>query len=733
MCDERQNSCSQAFISEKVHTVAVYLDYIPYPSLRPHQDEMLDAVYDVVSTGDHGVLMIDAPTGSGKTSCISAALAAAPGKIVVAVRTVSQIGVYLDEINRIWSNTRHRPTVSYLIGKQKACPLASEIWGESIYYACMRLREGSKNYMVSRLERGHNDVYDPSRDEIPDEPPGERTVCPYYLRSKEAFEINGKVYFRSSSAAVDAAERMGRRIVPVDALEKTCRGVCPYEVMSLHAKSSDIIILNYHHLFSPDFQDAIIQWLGLEADRMTVIVDEAHNLGDSVREMNTRVLTPRILELAEREINRFEKALGQAKLGEEHHDWRREGLKTARHLIPRIQRFIAAREARSKDGETLLDGELFRRYVYDGIDDIDLALSYLSDVAVAIAEMKLAESDHETLYGDIQPSLATMVLFLREVEEAEHDPSYQRKIVTTSSGERRWTRLEVTKIDPAPVIRRVVDNVNATLMLSGTLSPIDAYELYCLGEPGRARKISLPNPFPQSNRLIIAADRATTQLSARENPENRNLISGYISALIEEVPGNVAVFFTSYPMMASYRDACARFARGAGKRVFTEPRSAEDIPKILEEFFRAGRSAGAVLLGVSGGKLAEGIDYKGEALNGVAVVGLPLSVFDEIQKEVISYYTQKYGKKRGTLIAYTLPAINRGLQAAGRVIRAESERGVILLCDSRFASRGLGGVRMYLPEWVQGEMVMADPERCRLLIREKLREWGETFACSKNG
>lgn len=706
----------------------MYLDYIPYPSLRPHQDKMLDAVYETVSTGNHAVLMIDAPTGSGKTSCISAALAAAPGKIAVAIRTVSQIGVYLAELGRIWSNTRHKPTVSYLIGKQKACPLADEIRGESIYYACMRLREGSKSYMASKLQRSRSEVYDPSRDEIPEETPGERTFCPYYVRSKEAFDINGKVYFRYSSSAVNAAEMLGRRIVPVDSLESVCKKTCPYEVMSLHAKSSDVVILNYHHLFSPDFQDAILQWLDLEQERLTVIVDEAHNLGDAVREMNTRVLTTRMLELAEREIERFEKALGQAKLGEEHHDWRREGLKTARQLIPRIKKFIATKDARSKEGEALLDGEIFRQYVYEGVEDVDLALSYLSDIAVAIAEMKLAESDYETLYGDLQPSLASAVMFLREMEEAEHDPSYQRKIVTTSAGDRRWTRLEITKIDPAPVIRRVVDNVNATLMLSGTLSPIDAYELYCLGEAGRARKIILPNPFPEKNRLIIGAEKATTQLSARENPDNRRLISAYIGALIEEVPGNVAVFFTSYPMMSSYREICSSFARSARKQIFTEPRSAEEVPAILEEFFEAGRRRGAVLLGVSGGKLAEGIDYKGEALNGVAVVGLPLSVFDDIQKEVISYYTRKYGKKRGTLIAYTLPAINRGLQAAGRVIRAESERGIILLCDSRFVSTGLGGVRMYLPEWVQREMVSADPQRCRALIREKIKEWNETHA-----
>ncbi len=75
------------------------------------------------------------------------------------------------------------------------------------------------------------------------------------------------------------------------------------------------------------------------------------------------------------------------------------------------------------------------------------------------------------------------------------------------------------------------------------------------------------------------------------------------------------------------------------------------------------------------------------------------------------------------LIAYTLPAINRGLQAAGRVIRDESERGVLLFCDRRFGSSGTGGVRQFLPEWVSQELVVADASSGRKIIAAKLAEW----------
>ena len=120
---------------------------------------MLDAVYDVVSVGNHGVLMIDAPTGTGKTSCICAVLAAASGKVVVAVRTVSQIDIYIDEVNKIWSKTRHRPEIAYMVGKQKICPLEDEFRGESVYAGCSRLREWTKNYVSSRIGKSSGSIY----------------------------------------------------------------------------------------------------------------------------------------------------------------------------------------------------------------------------------------------------------------------------------------------------------------------------------------------------------------------------------------------------------------------------------------------------------------------------------------------------------------------------------------------------------------------------------------------
>jgi len=704
----------------------VYLDYFPYESLRPYQDAMLDDVYGSVRDGDHAVLMIDAPTGSGKTSCISAALAAAPGKIVVAVRTVSQIDIYLDEIEKIWSKTRHRPTITYMVGKQKMCPIADEFAGESVYAGCARLREWTKRRMITRLGEVGGKFYDPSKERnAPQSVPGYRTFCPYYQMSREVFELQGKPHFRHSGLILDLVDDLRTGIRSPDRFLKECGEVCPYEVMSLSAKGSDLVILNYSHLFSPEFQEIIFDWLELDRESLTLFVDEAHNLGDAVRALNTKILSPRMIDLAEKEVEKYQQSMGQSRLEESSLDAssRLRGVEVIRTLLPRLRKYIQSRLSRMQEGEELLDADLFRDFLYQGFDDVEETLSAATEVAVMVAELELAEGDRENLKGEIEPSLAQVLLFLNDAELAERDLSYQRKITVSGTGDKKRAWLEVNNIDPAPLVRRVVDNINATVMLSGTLSPLDAYELYFLGEKDRAKKISLPNPFPSENRLLMVAKTATTQLEKREEAGNRREITEHVEAIIEEVPGNVAVFFTSYSMMNQYETTCKAAARRVGKMLYSEPRNAEDVPAILDDFFKAGKRRGAVLLGVSGGKLAEGIDYKGEALNGVAVVGLPLGFYNEIQREVNQYYVRKYGQKNGMLIAYTLPAINRGLQAAGRVIRDASERGVILFCDRRFREGGRGGVVSFLPKWIQDDLIVTDAQKSRGIIRARVAEW----------
>ncbi|MEK6809856.1 MAG: helicase C-terminal domain-containing protein, partial [Nanoarchaeota archaeon] len=152
--------------------------------------------------------------------------------------------------------------------------------------------------------------------------------------------------------------------------------------------------------------------------------------------------------------------------------------------------------------------------------------------------------------------------------------------------------------------------------------------------------------------------------------------SSEIAALI---PGNVAFFFPSYQL----RDSIADNIRSSKKLFFEKKEmSAEDKNLFLAEF-KEHKTKGGILLGVSGANFAEGIDFPGDLLNGVVVVGLPLGRPDLHTKEIVKYYEEKFG--RGWDYGYIYPAVSKCIQSAGRCIRSETDKGAVIYLDERFA------------------------------------------------
>jgi DNA excision repair protein ERCC-2 len=108
--------------------------------------------------------------------------------------------------------------------------------------------------------------------------------------------------------------------------------------------------------------------------------------------------------------------------------------------------------------------------------------------------------------------------------------------------------------------------------------------------------------------------------------------------------------------------------------------------KELFDKFASYKETGAVLLGVLGGSFSEGIDFCGDLLKGVVVVGLPLAPPDLQTRELITYYDRMYSK--GWDYGYTIPALIKSVQSAGRCIRSSTDKGVIVFLDERYTWRG---------------------------------------------
>ncbi|HID27119.1 MAG TPA: ATP-dependent DNA helicase [Methanosarcinales archaeon] len=696
-----------------------YTDYFPYQKFRPCQKEMLDKVTSVVQKGGHGVLMIDAPTGSGKTSIISALLAnKGDKKIVVALRTISQVNIYLDEIKKIRTYTDKRPTVAYLVGKSKMCKLGSEL--KNVYTSCDLLKIFTKNKLdaslMEQIRKQGNTVYNASydmeiKDALDEEDEGYRTFCPYYLFSKEIYkDIEGSIRFRDSRLAISDSKAIISDILYPEQLKKHCTSTCPYEVMAISAKSADIIILNYYHIFDSKYRKLMYSWLGIKEENTILVVDEAHNLGNVVRDINTNSINTYIIDRAIKEIETFKRTKGKPL----------DEIVIASSVLFKIKEYLEnIRVNRFAESEELFDPVKFGDYIYSETlkRDDSAILRELLKLAMQIKKHKQRNKEN----AEAEVFLEYVVNFLYGVYFALEDPFFIPVQSLEKSTTKKKVTLSILNVDPSFEINSVVDKNYATIMISGTFSPTRAYELYYFGKVGRAEILSLPNTFPKENRLILGAKSATTQSSYRNSPENKKEIEKCIKSAIIGIKGNVALWFTSYEMMYQYSNYCKAMAKKAKKTVFIEPKEAERVPYIINSFFDSGINKSkkfGILLAVCGGKLSEGIDYRGETLRGALVIGLPLASYSVVQRAINTYFQKKYGNKNGMFISYTLPAINKAMQAIGRVHRASNEKGVLFLCDSRFTKTGGLGVRQYLPKWINEEMMLCKGESALELIEK---------------
>jgi len=191
-----------------------------------------------------------------------------------------------------------------------------------------------------------------------------------------------------------------------------------------------------------------------------------------------------------------------------------------------------------------------------------------------------------------------------------------------------------------------------------------------------------PNPFPRENRRVLVDASVTTSYD-RRSPAMYARIAEEVMVVDIAVPGNVAAFFPSYETLTAVSEGIRKVPRRKPLIVEKQRWSAEERSRTLEALRRLQARGGALLLGVLGGSLSEGVDYPGNLLAAVVIVGLPLSPPNLEVEALRSYYMRKFGPERGDDYAYMYPAVSKVLQAAGRCIRSEQDRAVVVLLESR--------------------------------------------------
>ncbi len=264
-------------------------------------------------------------------------------------------------------------------------------------------------------------------------------------------------------------------------------------------------------------------------------------------------------------------------------------------------------------------------------------------------------------------------------------------------------RLRVLCKDPSAFLGRVLNRTHAAIGLSATLSPTDFYRDLLGFDPERFATLSLPSPFPAANRRIVVDPSVPTRWRQREAAYP--LVAERLTAFAAEVPGNCLVLFPSYQFL----DRVARRLRVPGKQLMVQSRASSDREReAMLDTLRGSLLGNVLLLAVAGGVFAEGVDYPGEMLRAVAVVG-PCLPAVSLERELLKrYYQERF--ERGFEYAFVVPGMTRVVQAAGRLIRSDGDTGVIALLGERFLTHPY---RRHLPtHWLDGadvEALAGDP------------------------
>lgn len=418
--------------------------------------------------------------------------------------------------------------------------------------------------------------------------------------------------------------------------------LCPYELGMLLAAKSQVIITDYYYLFHPKIRDTFFKKNGKKLEDALIIIDEGHNLPYRIKDLASVTLSTTFLKRAASESKKYEY---------------QNMFDIFEQLVGLLESMISPEEE-----ETHVSMESFVSSVQVIADYQDLIQECQRIGDMVREEQKISSIG---IVGEFLDAwLGSNNGFTRIIT---------RKRGTTTD----VVTLSYRCLDPSVISKEVIDTAYATILMSGTLTPTKMYAAL-LGFDQTTLQKEFPSPFPPENRLNLIVAKTSTKFTSRSTAQYRD-IAKICADIINVTPGNSIIFFPSYRM----KEEVYQYMSGVEKTVFQESigMSREEKDEMLEKF-KSYKRSGTTLLAVVAGSFGEGVDLPGDELKTVVVVGLPLSRPDLETNALIKYYDEKF--KNGWNYGYVYPAFNKVIQNAGRCIRSETDKGVIVFLDERY-------------------------------------------------
>ncbi len=459
-------------------------------------------------------------------------------------------------------------------------------------------------------------------------------------------------YDRLPMARAQALEsrQLDRTVVREAAL---AHDVCPYYLAQELVRWSDVVVADYNYYF--DSSAMLYAMTQINQWRVALLVDEAHNLVDRARSMYSGTLAQADLKVARKAVD--------ADLRKPFDSLARAWTKLNRAQADTYQAYDAIPAGLLKAAQSVVTA--IAQALAQGPQDLDDAV--LRFYFEALQFTRLAEQGGSHSLFD--------VTFTESASEG------RQAAVST---------LCMRNILPGPFLAPRYAAAHATVLFSGTLGPAPYYR-DTLGLPAASAWVDVQAPFRSEQLNVHVAGHVSTRFKDRA----RSLapIVDLIAAQYESRPGNYLGFFSSFDYLRQVTDLLRSRHPSLPIWMQTPGMTENERAAFLDRFTETSTGVGFAVLG---GAFAEGVDLPGKRLIGAFVATLGLPQVNPVNEQIKLAMDARFGSEVGYDYTYLYPGLQKVVQAAGRVIRTESDTGTVHLIDDRFQR---AKVRRLLPAW----------------------------------
>ncbi len=457
------------------------------------------------------------------------------------------------------------------------------------------------------------------------------------------------------------------------------RQLCPYEINRQLMRESPLVVVPYIYVFDLMIRNMLFDSLSVPEEDMLLIVDEAHNLPEYIRDLHSIQLSMYMLNSCVFEAEKY----GNPSMV--------DGRFTVSDFCKTLNEIV--RDLRDTYVYGILEGGIRREspkkndafipsheFETEVMSRFKITSKTLHDIIGDLIAYGEKIQEYRQKDGKLPRSyLHKLGMFLDFWISLEMD-QYSKLVVDAASGKN--PRIEAYCLDPS-MGTGIIKDLHSSIHMSGTLEPLEEYR-DSIGLPENVELVGYPSPFPKDNRKILFVNDVTTKYD-EINKDDKILtrMQNYITDICNTFPKNTMVFFPSFSVMSMFKNReCLNNINGG---IYFEERemSQTALMELVSDFKDHGNQdgEGAALFSVIGGRISEGMDFPAEQLEIAAIVGIPYPKPTARQRGLQRYYDLKFGK--GWEYTVEAPTARKLLQSIGRLIRDEKDRGIAIILDNR--------------------------------------------------